>query len=69
MSEEKKAEIERSPIAEAVSRLKDASFDAAKRREKLPQPLFWSLFNIQISEIRRKKEIQRAFSDIFDSQE
>ena len=54
------------PIAAAVARLKESSLNALKRRGSVPQPLFWSLFNTELKEIKRKKAEARAFSSMFD---
>ena len=64
-------ESQKSPsdIAKALMRLRESSFDAVKRREHLPQPLFWSLFRTEITEIKRKKELRRLVSSLFDSLE
>ena len=45
-----------SPVARAVSRLKSASMQAARERETLPQPLFWSLFHSQLADIKKLKQ-------------
>lgn len=54
----------KSRIAERISRLFDKSQDAAKKRERLPQPLFWSLFYHEITSIRREKEEKRLVQEI-----
>jgi hypothetical protein len=52
----------RSPLAHRVERLRDATVKAAERRERLPQPLFWSLFRSEINDIKRRKARARALS-------
>ncbi len=55
----------RSPLAVAVEKLRKTSVDAAASRERLPQPLFWSLFNSKLKEIKEDKEKTRKLKDIF----
>jgi len=54
----------RSPLAEQVARLRSATVSAAGRRERLPQPLFWSLFRSELEEIKRRKARARAVSTV-----
>ena len=54
-----------SAIAQSVARLKSASFRAARERERVPQPLFWSLFAAQLEEIKAHKRTRRLLSDLF----
>ena len=55
-----------SAIAKAIETLKRASVDAAASRERLPQPLFWSLFNSRLKEIKREKLVDRTLRDVFE---
>ena len=52
----------RSELAESVERLREATIGAAERRERLPQPLFWSLFRSEVERIKRRKAKVRAVS-------
>lgn len=52
-------------IARSVERLKKATFGAVAKREKLPQPLFWSLFCVEVAELRKRKERQRVLRQLF----
>ena len=52
--------LERTAIAREVSSLQDTVLRLARDRERLPQPLFWSLFNSRLKDIKRHKEEQRA---------
>jgi hypothetical protein len=52
----------RSDLAESVERLREATISAAERRERLPQPLFWSLFRGEVERIKRRKARVRAVS-------
>lgn len=51
---------ERSVIAKEVSSLQETILRLARDRERLPQPLFWSLFNSRLEDIKRQKEEARA---------
>ncbi len=49
----------RSEVAEKVLSLKKTAWRVSKDRERLPQPLFWSLFGLQLRDIKRRKEKER----------
>ena len=51
--------VERSPVAEEIDDLKTTILRLAKDRERLPQPLFWSLFNSRLKDIKKHKELAR----------
>ena len=53
-----------SAVALKLKKLKSASFKAAQARERLPQPLFWSLFLTEVSELKKKKEEKRLLDRI-----
>lgn len=55
-----------SEISRRLERLKVATVDAARSRERLPQPLFWSLFRSEIEELRQQKELRRLLQSVFD---
>lgn len=55
-----------SPVSQAVKDLSQRVRQAIGKRERLPQPLFWSLFNAEISDIRTKKAEQRLLDRLFD---
>ena len=55
---------EPSAVAKRISRLKNASLSAIGKRERLAQPLFWSLFQSEIEEIRKKKSEERLLRKI-----
>lgn len=57
-----------SAIAAEISRIKHATVEAAAKRSRLPQPLFWSLFHAALDDLRRQKEQQRLLSSIFEEQ-
>lgn len=63
------AAAEPSDIARAVSRLKNASFRTANERERVPQPLFWSLFASELQTIKKKKKQQRLLTELFGTSE
>ena len=50
---------EASELALRLMRLKQATMRVVGDRERLPQPLFWSLFHTEISEIRRRRLAER----------
>ena len=58
--------VERSHLAEEISQLKSTILKVASERERLPQPLFWSLFNSRLKEIRKAKEIERVLAETLD---
>lgn len=53
-----------SAVALKLKKLKSASFKAAQARERLPHPLFWSLFLTEVSELKKKKEEKRLLDRI-----
>lgn len=55
---------EPSTFAREVERLKAASLKAARERERLPQPLFWSLFHSKLKDLKREKELKRLLDDL-----
>lgn len=56
----------RSQIAKELSKLKENITRVIKERERLPQPLFWSLFNTQLSSLRHKKRQIRLIDEVFN---
>ena len=52
-------------IASGLARLKSSALKAAGDRERLPQPLFWSLFHAQLESLKREKELRRLVNSIF----
>ena len=46
---------ERSELAERVGRLRASAIEACRTRERLPQPLFWSLFHTEAACIREAR--------------
>jgi len=60
LEEEDDQPTERSGIAKEVSSLQETVLRLARDRERLPQPLFWSLFNSRLKDIKRNKEEARA---------
>ena len=55
--------IEKSGVAREVENLRDTVLRFARERERLPQPLFWSLFNSRIKEIKKTKESDRLIRE------
>jgi hypothetical protein len=58
-----------SPIAKEIQRLKEKTIQATRDRERLPQPLFWSLFRSQLDLIREEKRMKRAVDLVFGAGE
>jgi len=59
---------ERLALASSLSKLKQKSFSVAATRERIPQPLFWSVFHCEIKEARRRKARHRKMAkSIFGS--
>ncbi len=56
-------EPQRSPLAEELQDLKSTILRVASERERLPQPLFWSLFRSRIDAIRKAKEVERVIAE------
>ena len=54
---------EKSVIAREIEHLQSTVLRFAKNRERLPQPLFWSLFNSRIRDIKREKELPRLMRE------
>ena len=67
MSEDDLKPKEMSGVAKEIQRLKTATIRAAQNRERLPQPLFWSLFHSSLKEVREAKEQERLISDLLDT--
>jgi hypothetical protein len=49
-----------SELAGKLDRLKAATLKVIQARERLPQPLFWSLFHTELESIKRKRRALRA---------
>lgn len=56
-------EVQRSALAEELQDLKSTILRVASERERLPQPLFWSLFRSRIDAIRKAKEVERVIAE------
>lgn len=69
-SEEMESEEEISPhapsaVAVRIGKLKEATLAAVKKRERLTQPLFWSLFRSEVDSIKKRKERDRLIRQVF----
>lgn len=64
LGDEERQGREPSKVAQEIERLRSATVRAASDRERLPQPLFWSLFQNELKELKKKKEIRRALQEI-----
>ena len=50
----------KSEISEQLERLRGVTLQAISVRERLPQPLFWSLFHAELEDIKKKREKKRS---------
>jgi len=55
---------DKSQTAKEIADLQERILRLANSRERLPQPLFWSLFNSRIKEIKKNKELERLLNDV-----
>lgn len=49
-----------SPIAEQLDRLRQNVLKVVATRERLPQPLFWSLFHTQLDQVKAARKAERV---------
>lgn len=54
----------RSDIADELSELKKTILRFSQERDRLPQPLFWSLFHSRIAEIKKIKNRCRELEEL-----
>lgn len=54
----------RSDIADELSELKRTILRFSQERDRLPQPLFWSLFHSRIAEIKKIKNRCRELEEL-----
>ena len=52
-----------SHFASEIKRLKSVTLETAKKREFIPQPLFWSLFFSELDKVKREREQIRVIED------
>lgn len=55
---------EKTQTAKEIANLHERILRLAHERERLPQPLFWSLFNSRINDIKKQKELSRLLDDV-----
>jgi TATA-binding protein-associated factor Taf7 len=65
-SETQPPQDERSAIAQEIRELHTTITRLANERERLPQPLFWSLFHNRLNKIRKTKELTRTLAQVLD---
>lgn len=58
-----------SEVAYHLQHLKAAVWKTIKKREKLPQPLFWSLFHVEVRELKQRRQKERLLKKIFQGLE
>ena len=61
--DEKDLKVERSALAEDINDLRSTILRLARDRERLPQPLLWSLFTSRLKSIKREKELSRLLQE------
>lgn len=61
--------VERSATARDVSKLQETIRRLVDEREVLPQPLFWSLFNSKLADIKKQKEVARLLKETLEGVE
>ncbi|MBP9838495.1 MAG: hypothetical protein KBC84_07250 [Proteobacteria bacterium] len=52
-------EEQNSQLSKKVDKLREVSLKAIAARERVPQPLFWSLFHSRLNEIKEKRKSLR----------
>lgn len=63
------ARCDKSAVAREIESLQETVNRFTRERERLPQPLFWSLFNSRIREIKKTKELSRAVKEALGERE
>ena len=63
------ARCDTSAVAREIESLQETVNRFTRERERLPQPLFWSLFNSRIKEIKKSKELSRAVKEALGERE
>ncbi len=56
----------KSKLSEELDRLKRASIEALSTRERMPQPLFWSLFHSELAGLKKRKHLERFIEQVFE---
>ncbi len=56
-----------SELAQEIKELQASITSAIEKRERLPQPLFWSLFNSRIKDMRKRRELLRTLHSLLGS--
>jgi len=60
---------QRSAVAREVEDLQNTVLRLARDRERLPQPLFWSLFNSRLRDIKKHKDLARLLKETLGESE
>lgn len=53
-----------SELAQEIKELQSSITRAIEKRERLPQPMFWSLFNSRIKDMRKRRELLRTLNSL-----
>jgi hypothetical protein len=64
--EQEGEEVQRSAVAEDLASLKATVTKLVEERDRLPQPMFWSLFNSRINSIKKHKELKRLLASTLE---
>lgn len=54
---------QRSELAQQIDELTQTVDKLLSERERLPQPLFWSLFNAKLTDLKKTKELKRIVQE------
>jgi hypothetical protein len=55
---------QRSALAQELHALKLKAFELSQTRARIPQPLFWSLFNSKLKDIKQRKALERNVKEL-----
>ena len=58
-----------SELAQEIKELQQSVSSAMQKRERLPQPLFWSLFNSRIKDMRKRREALRTLNSLLGGED
>jgi hypothetical protein len=53
-----------SALARELIALKSKAFELSEARARIPQPLFWSLFNSKLKDIKQRKALERNVKEL-----
>lgn len=62
--EQSLAQNSKSEIAKEICKLQKAVRSSIDKRERLPQPMFWSLLFSRLQDIKRQQKLKRSIEEI-----